>query len=918
MIPVRLDYDLVAMEADARTIARLRLLAVAGRRLAESLDPSATLDAVASLIVPVLADWCIVDLLADDGTVERAAVAHADPARAELAAGLWRHPPDLSRLHGGADALRTGRPDLGETVADDDLIRIARDADHLELLRTMRPVSHMRVPLVARGRVLGSLLLVWAESDRHYDEDDLALAEQLAARCALALDNARLHAAEEQARERAAALVDVTSALSEADVTVEAVLPTVARLAAKLVGDLAIVRLLSADGRWLKVAALDHPDPAARAEAMAALADVRHPSDAGANGAALRTGRPQRLAGEALAALQRSSDSSLWPPLPGVTTAALLAVPLRAESRVIGTLSISRPRVDRPYSVDDERFLQDLADRAALAVERARLYETERQLRQRAAFLADASAILATDLDSEARLTALSHMVVPILADWCVVDLLGDDGVLHRLAAVHADPSLQPTADELVRRYPTLAVDADHTITRALRSGAAWVDPAVPEERFVAEARDPDHLELLRRLGLASEMVVPLIARGRPLGTITLAFATSGRHHTAEDLALAEDLAGRAALALDNARLHEATLASEERFRALFEGTADPSFVVDDAGGVIEVNEAAVAMTGYPLEELRDMTVFDLVADRAVGEVEFAQLAREGSWRGELELRHKDGSTVPIEAQATAVNLPDGRIYVAAMRDIGERRALERLQQELLAAVSHDLKNPLAAISGHAQLLRRRETYTERSVVAILSETRRLGRLIDDLLDVTRAETGQLTITRDWGDLLATVQAAVEAAQEVSTSHRVELAAPEGPLIAFFDRDRLEQVVQNVLLNAIKYSPDGGTVQVHVEERGDEVWIVVSDEGIGITPDALPHLFQRFYRSAAARAQNLPGLGLGLYVTRSLVEAHGGRIWAESGGSGLGSTFTVVLPRQAGSARHYTRLPSTPEDARAS
>jgi two-component system sensor histidine kinase VicK len=134
----------------------------------------------------------------------------------------------------------------------------------------------------------------------------------------------------------------------------------------------------------------------------------------------------------------------------------------------------------------------------------------------------------------------------------------------------------------------------------------------------------------------------------------------------------------------------------------------------------------------------------------------------------------------------------------------------------------------------------------------------------------------------------------------------VDLTAPEGPLIAYFDRDRLEQVVQNLLLNAIKYSPGGGTVRVQVAERDDEVWITVVDDGIGIPREALPHLFRRFYRTAEAREQGLPGLGLGLFVTRSLIEAHGGRIWAESAGLGQGSSFVAIVPRRSdqGRARH--------------
>ncbi len=879
------------------------ILAAAGQRLAESLDPDATLEAIAELIVPSLADWCIVDLLTEAGTVERAAIVHADPARQALASGLHRYAPDLSRPDGGADALRLGRTDRDATVTDEMLVKIARDENHLALLRALKPVSHIRVPLLARGRVLGSLLLISAESGRRYSAEDQVLIEELAGRCALALDNARLHAAEEQAGQRAAALVEATRVLTEAGASADAVLGEVARLAAKLVGDLAIVRLLSADGRWLEVAAFDHVDASARSEVATALADERHPVDAGANGAALRTGQPVRIAGQPLEDLQRASDPRLWPSVATLPTSALLAVPLRTADHAIGTLSVSRPDSNRAYSADDERFLQALAERAAIAIDRARLHEAERRTHERAAFLAEASAVLAADVEYDARLTALARLAVPALADWCVVDLLADDGSLQRTAAAHADPALQPVADELVRRHPRLEPGAGHTVTRVMAQGAAWIDPDVADKRFEAEARDAEHLALLRQLGMASEMVVPLVARGRVLGTLTLVFAASGRHHTPDDLTLAQDLAGRAGLALDSARLLDQMRAAEARYRALFEGTADPTFVVDASGRLVEANEAAVTMTGYAPAELRRMTLIDLVADRVAGEAELVAVARAGFWRGELEIRRKDGTIVPVEAQTTAVSVPDGTIYVSALRDIGERRTLERLQQELLATVSHDLKNPLASVVGHAQLMRRRQEYSERSVNSILSEGRRLGRLIDDLLDVTRAETGQLGLRCDWGDLLTVVRASVDAAQEVSSAHRIELLAPEGPVVAFFDPDRFEQVVQNLLLNAIKYSPDGGQVRVQVEELDDEVRIAVADDGIGITADALSNLFGRFYRSPEARDRRLPGLGLGLFVTRSLVEANGGRIWVESAGAGHGSTFIASLPRQSGGRR---------------
>src|SRR5204862_5434380 len=149
-----------------------------------------------------------------------------------------------------------------------------------------------------------------------------------------------------------------------------------------------------------------------------------------------------------------------------------------------------------------------------------------------------------------------------------VVDLLADDGSVQRMAAAHADPALQPVVEELARRYPQLAPGADHTIMRVLGQREPWIDPNVADERIVAEARDPEHLALLRRLGMASELVVPLVARGRVLGTITLAFAANGRRHAPGELTLAQDLAARAGLAVDSARLLDQMRSAEARYRA--------------------------------------------------------------------------------------------------------------------------------------------------------------------------------------------------------------------------------------------------------------------------------------------------------------------------------------------------------------
>jgi signal transduction histidine kinase len=181
---------------------------------------------------------------------------------------------------------------------------------------------------------------------------------------------------------------------------------------------------------------------------------------------------------------------------------------------------------------------------------------------------------LASSLEATTQLEHLARLLVPILGDWCSIDLLQDDGYIHRVAVVHADPTKAHLAEQLRRQYPRLAAEASHTLVRVLRSGQSWFDPAVSADRLRAEARDTAHWELEQALGFTAELVVPLLARGRVLGTITCVLGEDTRRYNAADLALAEDLSRRAALSLDNARLYaeaQAAQAALEQANAVLE-----------------------------------------------------------------------------------------------------------------------------------------------------------------------------------------------------------------------------------------------------------------------------------------------------------------------------------------------------------
>jgi signal transduction histidine kinase len=234
------------------------------------------------------------------------------------------------------------------------------------------------------------------------------------------------------------------------------------------------------------------------------------------------------------------------------------------------------------------------------------------------------------------------------------------------------------------------------------------------------------------------------------------------------------------------------------------------------------------------------------------------------------------------------------KMILVAIEDITERKALEQLQRDFIALVTHELRTPLTVINAYAQQMQHREAYNESSLTTIVAKAEQLNRIIGDLLDSSRLEADQLQLQPTLVDLVEVARACTEQAQVASPSHRLRLESAEPSLQGSWDRGRLAQVFSNLLGNAIKYSPDGGEILLTIEDLGSAARVSVRDPGVGIPPVALPRLFDRFYRVPATAGQ-VQGLGLGLHVTKALVEAHGGSIEVESV-LGQGSVFSVTIP----------------------
>jgi PAS domain S-box-containing protein len=693
------------------------------------------------------------------------------------------------------------------------------------------------------------------------------------------------------------------SAILAASLDYEATLISVADLIVPRMADWCVVDILDENGAIRRLAMKHHdPDYLRLLERL----EERYPHrlDAPAGPArVLVTGEPEFYPHVSPEAIQRAArDDEHLRLLQSLGMHSYLCVPLAARGRTLGAISFVHSTSERIYTRADLALAEELGRRVAIAIDNARLFEAERASRaraesaqQRLAFLAEASSVLSSSLDFDVTLNHLARLAVPALADLCVVDIVAEDGILQRSAVAHADPDAEAWVRE-VSIETAGHIDSDAPLSRVLREGTPVLIREVTEE-IIRRAVPEKHVARYLAAGYRSAVILPLIRHARQLGVLSFASQQPG-HYTDEDMPFMGELADRAAAAIENAQLYRESQTAEARYRSLFEHAADAILVADAEGNYLDANPAALLLLGYGRDELLCLNVRDIVPNGPTWtDAEYTRYTASGYWHGELTLQRKDGSQVPVEATATVASLPDGAVYLSVIRDITERRATERMQREFMTMVTHDLKSPLTSIKGFAQLMQRRATYSQPAVDAIVTQTAQLERLINDMLDAARLEAGQAELRRSKVDLVSLGRTVIEFSQALTQQHTLRIVTSDESIIGWWDQDRLAQVMQNLLSNAIKYSP-GGDIVMSIELRrtslSDEAVVSVKDQGIGIPDEALPRVFERFYRHEnAERGQQ--GLGLGLYISRSLVEAHGGRIGVEST-QGQGTTFHFSLP----------------------
>ncbi len=548
---------LVQQEQAARAAAeqsslRLSLVSRASALLAVELDYPRAYTRLAELLVEQIADLCLIDVM-DGDAIRRVAAAHTDPSRRELVEALRdRFAPATHGKHPVSRVLRTGQPEMSSHMTESLLRETARDEDHFRIITELGFRSFMCLPLAARGRILGTITLVSTQPTRRYGEPDLAVAQEVARRAAVRIDNARLFAAEQEARLAAEAAASLVAALSDA-VSLEDVLDVVSLGMRDALGAAnSTVALVDPTGsqlevvRWIGRYALRSK----RWSRFALEADLPMAE-------AVRTAAPVVLASTD----ERDQRYPLLAGLDSPVDHSLMCLPLQVEGRPIGGIALGYPDV-RTVSPSDLRLAMTLAGQAAQALGRAVLYEAEMEsrreaerARERLSLLADASRVLSSSLDWNLTLSRVAHLAVPGIADWCAVDVLDEGGRIRRLAVAHADPQKAAAARRMEMVFPPDA-EAGTSAARVIRTGVPELIADVAVEPF-AEIEDADVQQALEELGLRSIMVVPLPARGNIVGAISFALTGTERRFGPEDLELAEDLARRAGVAVDNARLYQ-------------------------------------------------------------------------------------------------------------------------------------------------------------------------------------------------------------------------------------------------------------------------------------------------------------------------------------------------------------------------
>jgi PAS domain S-box-containing protein len=525
--------------------------------------------------------------------------------------------------------------------------------------------------------------------------------------------------------------------------------------------------------------------------------------------------------------------------------------------------------------------------------------DDERRAEEAQRFLLAAGSLLGSSLDVEKTLTEATELMVERLGEWCAL-FVSEDGSLRVLAHDHRDANLRAVAGELADAF---ARDTEGPLARVLATGRMQLETLELEP----VAGDTRRLELMQALELEDVVCVPLTVRGEVIGAIALGHQGGAREYRLDDLMVLEELARRASVAVENARLYQ-EVERQAQAAGVLASVADGVFLVDRGGKIRLWNRAAETITGMAAADVTGKRPEDVLAGWEDLDAVIPVVSTPGT--------EEQPETIPVDIEGkelwlsiSGVRSRHGTVF--AFRDLTATRVVEAMKSDFVATVSHELRTPLAAIYGAAMTVNRSDVEIEpeirtRLLEVIVEESDRLARIVNDLLLASQLEARRLATTVERCDPLPIADNVVTAARltappEVDVVvHRAKVAAVAA------DPGHLHQILANLVDNAIKYSPGGGTIELGLAVEGGSVRFSVRDQGLGIPASEHRRVFEKFYRLDPNMTGGVGGTGLGLYICRELVRRLGGRIWVEQN-KPQGSVFLVDIPRAEGKAAATAR-----------
>ena len=437
----------------------------------------------------------------------------------------------------------------------------------------------------------------------------------------------------------------------------------------------------------------------------------------------------------------------------------------------------------------------------------------------------------------------------------------------------------------------------------------------IPDNEDPARFELPEVNRLLQNLartvglGLLTGVGLPLITREKVIGVIFV-FRNYPGIFSSNDRALLQSFANQAAIAVDNAQLYQQVTQDKQRMDALIDSAADGILILSPAHTITRCNPAFARMLGESINNIVGKSHEAVIGLKSHEDMLTLEEAEAGGWPltpnatlyVEGDLLRSSQVALPVGITYAPLISAEGNLLniIATVRDITRFREAEEIKSTFISVISHELKTPVALIKGYVGTLRREDADWDREIVkdslaVIEEEADRLTNLIENLLDASRLQAGGLSINPADVDLNALAGRIAKRFQTQSSVHKIVVEFPENFPIVNGDETRLEQVLTNLVSNAIKYSPEGGEIRIRGQILPAQVIVCVSDQGPGVAPEDIPHIFDRFYRSSIAK-RTTKGAGLGLYLARAVIEAHSGRIWVDTQ-PGNGARICFSIPR---------------------